>query len=127
MESINRKVIRADTAARQEIQQSPEVIQHNKSIRYPLNKIFEVQSAAIGDGVYNCYEQIVINAAWDDTSEASKIGDKDEEPVAVKVLNLAEHNPNAGQYNLVEGDVLAAWQVIDDRRARRWVGIPAKY
>jgi len=125
MKGINHNIAQFNTAARQEIQQSPEVIQHNKSIRYPLNKIFEVQSAAIGDGVYNCYEQIVINAAWDDTSEASKIGDKDEEPVAIKVLNLAEHKPNAGQHNLVEGDVLVAWQVIDDGGARRWVGIPA--
>lgn len=89
-------------------------------------KIFAVHSNATGDAVYNCYEQIIVNADWALTNGAAKTWDKEESPTAVEILNLAEHNPDAGQHNLVEGDVLAAWQVMDDKGIRRWVGVPAE-
>lgn len=88
-------------------------------------KIFKVHSLATGDGIYNCYEQVIVDADWNNTGGAAKIWDKDEEPVAVEVLNLDEYNPNAGQHNLIEGDVIVACYKVDDAGVGRWVGLPA--
>jgi hypothetical protein len=86
-------------------------------------RIFKVHENATGDAIYNCYEQLVVDADWDDINGAVKIWDKDEEPEAVEVLNLNEHNPNAGQHRLVEGDILVAYHKIDDKGTMRWFGI----
>jgi hypothetical protein len=121
---ISNKVDRFDRAARQEKLHSPQIIQKTKAVRYPEDiKIFEVDSNATGDGIYNCHEKLVVDADWDLISGAAKIWDKDETPETVEVLNLDEHNPDAGQHNLVEGDILAAWEATDDEGTKRWVGI----
>ncbi|MGA1979453.1 MAG: hypothetical protein ABSG99_02655 [Sedimentisphaerales bacterium] len=88
-------------------------------------KIFKVHENDTGDGVYKCYEQVIVDADWDLTNGAAKIWDKDETPVAVKVLNLAEWNPSAGQHNLAINDVLIACWTVDDEGKGRWVGVPA--
>lgn len=88
-------------------------------------KIFEVQSAAAGDGVYNCYEQKLLDAEWDDTEGTSKFDNKDAEPVEVEVFNLLENDPVADYAPaLALYDRIQAWQVIDDEDNKRWVGIP---
>ena len=98
---------------------------NNNSIAGTAIKIFEVQSEATGDGVYNCYEQALLDAQWDSVSGETKLDDKDESPTSVEVLNLDENNPMAGQHNLSEGDILAAWKMTDDEGTSRWVGLPA--
>lgn len=88
-----------------------------------LHGIFEVQSAASGDGIYNCYEQKLLNAEWADTAGDSKFNNKNS--TSIEVLNLDEHNP-PGSYvaHLVAGDLISAWLVRDDEGTPRWVGIP---
>ncbi|KKK93546.1 hypothetical protein LCGC14_2691790, partial [marine sediment metagenome] len=86
-------------------------------------KIFEVQSAAIGDGVYNCYEQTLDATEWDDTVGDDKFDDKNID--SVEVLNLLE-NDTIGDYTPALGlyDRLQCWRWTDDEGNRRWVGIP---
>ncbi len=44
-------------------------------VRQP-RKIFEVRSAATGDGVYNCYEQVLDSTDWTDTAGVNKFNDR---------------------------------------------------
>ena len=86
-------------------------------------KVFEVQSAATGDGVYNCYQQTFDATEWDDTDGDDKFDDKD--TTAIEVFNLLESNPD-GTYKqmLAIGDRIRAWQLVDDEGNRRWAGVP---
>ena len=47
------------------------------------HKIFEVQSAAAGDGVYNCYEQTLDATDWTNTSGQRKTDGKNETEIEV--------------------------------------------
>lgn len=87
-------------------------------------KIFEVQSAATGDGVYNCHEQKLLSAEWEGTSGNSKVSDVDE-PEEIEVLNLEEFDPIADyERALAIGDLIKAWRWKDDEGTMRWVGLP---
>ncbi len=88
-------------------------------------KLFEVQSAATGDGVYTCYEQTLDATEWDDTAGDSKVDDKD--AVEVEVLNLAEFDPEATYVaHLAANDLIVAWQKVDDESVSRWIGLPLR-
>jgi len=88
--------------------------------------IFEVQSAATGDGVYNCYEQTLDATEWADTAGDAKFDDKNE--TSIEVLNLREHDPAASYAAaLALYDKISAWQMADDEGNNRWVGIPCEY
>jgi hypothetical protein len=85
--------------------------------------IYEVQSAATGDGVYNCYEQKVDGSDWDSTSEVDKLADKD--AISVPVFNLLESYPEATYANMLGlYDRLLGWESTDDEGAKRKVGLP---
>lgn len=85
--------------------------------------IFEVQSEAAGDGIYNCYEQLLDATEWADTAGDPKFDDKN--TTSVEVLNLAEFDPEADYTAMLSaGDMLAAWRMTDDEGNKRWVGIP---
>lgn len=88
-------------------------------------KIFMVQSEATGDSLYNCYEQILDGNEWDGTDGTIKIVDKNTNNFII--LNLAEYDPDAAYVaQLSAGDLLAAWQVYDNKNTKQWVGIPLK-
>lgn len=88
-------------------------------------KLFEVQSAATGDGVYTCYEQTLDATEWDDTAGDSKIDDRD--AVEVEVLNLAEFDPEATYVaHLAANDLIVAWRKTDDESNLRWIGLPLR-
>jgi len=81
-------------------------------------KIFEVQSAATGDGVYNCYEQTLNTDNWTDTSGKDKFTDTNS--TEIKVLNMYESSVlSAYERSLAKYDLLAAWLMSD-----KYVGIP---
>jgi len=86
-------------------------------------KIFEVQSEADGDGIYNCYKQTLDATEWDDTTGSPKFDD--ENTTSVEVLNLAEYDPDEDYTAaLSANDLLAAWQMTDDEGTKRWIGLP---
>ena len=88
-------------------------------------KLFEVQSAATGDGVYTCYAQTLDATEWDDTAGDSKVDDLNE--TEVEVLNLAEFDPEATYVaHLAANDLIVAWQKSDDEGASRWIGLPLR-
>lgn len=87
-------------------------------------RIFEVQSEAEGDGVYNCYQQTLDATDWEDTSGADRFDDKND--TSIEVLNLFESHPEAGISELVTGDRIAGWQWTDDEGKNKWVGIPVE-
>ena len=86
-------------------------------------RIFEVQSAATGDGVYNCYQQKLDNTEWNDTAGDDKFDDLN--TTSVEVLNLMENDPVAS-YTPALGkyDRIAAWTMSDDEGNARWGGYP---
>lgn len=124
---INRTVERFDDAARRERPQPPDTVQPTKSTRYPASvkiKIFKVQSAAAGDGVYDCYEQTLDATEWEDTDGDDKFDDKEDED-SVEVLSLLESDPESSYASaLAVGDRLQCWKWTDDEENDRWVGIP---
>jgi len=72
---IIRKVVRSDQAAIREKLQSPQMVQKTKAVRFPTSnipKIFEVQSSALGQAVYTCYEYKVDATNWDATDGSDK-------------------------------------------------------
>lgn len=86
-------------------------------------KMFVVQSAGSGNGIYDCYEQGLLNAEWHDTDGDSKFANKNTQ--SVEVLNLGEYNPHSTYVAaLVAGDLLMSWQLIDSAGTIRWVGAP---
>lgn len=99
------------------------VVDRRKLVSSPALKIFEVQSSATGDDVYNCYEQKIDATDWTSTGEVDKLVDKDAE--AVEVFNLLQNYMYAsGVEQLGLYDRIAAWQITDDEGTNRWVGIP---
>ncbi|MFQ5769756.1 MAG: hypothetical protein ACE5HX_04415 [bacterium] len=84
--------------------------------------IFEIQSAAAADGVYNCYKQKLLASGFE-AGHGDKFADFD--TVAVEVLNLIE-NDTISEYEraLALHDRMAAWEVKDDDGSFRWIGIP---
>jgi len=79
--------------------------------------IFEVQSAATADGVYNCYKQKLLATGWE-AGGGDKFADLD--AVEVQVLNLIENDTiSAYEEALALHDRIAAWEKEDG-----WVGIP---
>ena len=88
-------------------------------------KLFEVQSVAAGEGVYNCYEQTLDATEWDDTAGDSKIDDKNTN--SIEVLNLAEYDPEATYVaHLAAGDLIVAFMKMDDETNARWIGLPLR-
>jgi len=86
--------------------------------------IFEVQSAALADGIYNCYKQKLLASGWQ-AGHGDKFANADEEPVNVEVFNLVENDTVSGyERALAAGDRIAAWQWKDANGNSRWVGIP---
>lgn len=87
------------------------------------HKIFEVQSVATGDGVYNCFEQKLASSLWDDVAGANRFSDIN--TVNVAVLNLHEANVIASyERALALYDTLDCWKWKDDTNTVRWVGTP---
>jgi len=112
---ITAKVERFDDAARREKLHSPQIIQKTKAVRHQQGAsadlwLFEVQSAAAADGIYNCYRQTVFGVFG---------------PPMIEVLNAVENN-TLEDYTpaLVPGDTIAAWQTPDENGTMRWVGFP---
>ncbi len=88
-------------------------------------KLFAVQSAATGDGIYDCYEQSLDATEWDDTAGDSKVDDLNS--TSIEVLNLAEFDPEATYVaHLAAGDLIVAWKKADDESNTRWIGLPLR-
>lgn len=125
-ENINRRANRFLTAADREQLSAPELVQKGHAVRFGVKleiKIFEVQSVATGDGVYNCYEQTLDATDWDDYDGDDKFDDKD--TTSVEVLNLFESDPAANYTpGIGKGARLSCWQWSDDEGNKRWVGVP---
>jgi hypothetical protein len=122
---INSRVNRFSLAARTERLLPPQIVQPNKAVRHPIFKIFEVQSSATGQGVYNCYEQKIVSSNWDNATGSDKFADKS--TTEIQVLNLNENDPVAAANYwpaLAKYDRIKAQQIHDDRRLLRWAGIP---
>lgn len=86
-------------------------------------RIFEVQSAAAGDGIYNCYRQTLDATEWDDVTGVDKFDDFDAN--LIEVLNLRENDPVAAYTPaLALYDRLICWKMIDDEGGGRWIGVP---
>ena len=109
--------------------------QRNSAAEYPVRrraaaggggeaiKLFEVQSVATGDGVYNCYQQTLDATEWADVAGDDRLTDKD--AVSVEVLNLLEHHVHATYARaLATGCRIAAWRITDDEGTSRYIGIP---
>jgi hypothetical protein len=86
-------------------------------------RVFEVQSNATGDGVYNCRAQNLYEDEWDDTAGDLKFWDFN--TTNVEVLNLAEYDPES-EYTrqLTTGDLLLGFRHWDDEGNIVWVGVP---
>jgi len=119
-----------DQAAKNERLSPPAAAQVGRAVRHPPGggadiRIFEVQSAGGGDGLYDCYEQKLLASAWDDTDGDDKFTEKDETPEAVVVLNLIENDPVSDYVPaLGKYDRISAWQMADSGNTQRWVGRP---
>jgi len=87
--------------------------------------LFRVVSEAVGDGVYNCYEQILDSTKWLNTAGDNKFNDLDAVPI--EVLNLAEFDPEATYVShLVADDLITAWKETDSKSITRWAGLPLR-
>lgn len=96
--------------------------------RFPFDnlasaKIFAVQNATAGaDGIYDCREQKLVDAEWNDVAGDPKFADKN--TLDIEVLNLDEYNPPLTYVaHLVAGDLIAAWK-DKSSGTTRWIGIP---
>ncbi len=129
MNKTDSKIHQVNQACINETIVSPKNVQTARSVRHLQavgssdSRIFEVQSEATGDGIYNCYEQILDATEWSDTSGDPKFDDENTD--SVEVLNLDEAYPESTYYAaLAGGDLLLAWQVSDDEGNLRWIGVP---
>jgi hypothetical protein len=126
---INRRQQHFKQAALHERLKSPQAIQATKASRHGATQsdrfaIFEVQSAATGDGIYNCYKQVLDANEWSDTAGDPKFDDI-ADPESTEVLNLAEFDPESTYVaQLAAGDLLIAWQDDDSQENTRWMGVP---
>lgn len=111
---IFNRAARFEQAARRERLKSPDRAQKTHAVRFakeqPGIAIFQVQSAADADGVYNCY-QMLSSGVFGSTN--------------IEVLNLIE-NDTLSSYEpaLAYEDRIAAWKMQDAGGAMRWVGVP---
>jgi hypothetical protein len=86
-------------------------------------KLYEVQSSATGDGVYNCYEQLIDATDWTSTTEVDKVVDKN--TTSVEVWNAVEnyiYTPFAEALNATSR--MIGWEMTDDAGNKRIVGFP---
>lgn len=99
--------------------------QSGRAVRFPPSsslKIFEVQSAGDGGGIYNCLEQVLDAEQWGEPGGKSKFNDKN--ATEIEVLNLAEAGLAAGCAAILSiGDLLFAWETIDSTGTKRWTGL----
>lgn len=125
MKQIKDKTLQADQAAKKETIEPPKIVQSTRAVRHQLTtRIFKVQSEATGDGIYNCYKQVLRGTEWDDTDGDAKFDD-DVGAGSDEVLNLEEAYPEAIYYPaLAAGDLLMASQTLDDESNYRWIGLP---
>jgi len=74
-------------------------------------EVYEVQSAALADGVYYCKKQQLLAAGWQ-AGHGDKFENYDDN--IVEVLNLLENNTPADYTRaLAAGDRIAAWEYRD--------------
>lgn len=86
-------------------------------------KLYEVQSAGTGDGIYNCREQVFDATDWASTDGTEKHAELN--TTSVEVLNLAECDNQATYVaHLAANDLLWAWQTSDDEGNIIFVGTP---
>lgn len=94
--------------------------------------IFIVASSA-GSGRYNCYEERLNGAKWNDNTGDPKFYPLNaSNPPTFTVLNLREKRPvdggEVGQWEyspaLLQYDSIAAWKIYDSLDVPRWVGVP---
>lgn len=92
----------------------------------PLFRIYEVQSAATGDGLYICYRQKLDATNWADETGLDKLLNYEDTPTEVTVLNWMENDPVEGTYAaaLAKGDRLLVFDWGDDEGRTHVVGIP---
>ncbi len=84
--------------------------------------IFEVQSAATGDGIYNCYAQSLDKDEWEGVDGDDKFADLN--TASVEVFNLQENDPQGTFVPALSlYDRIAAWKWTDDEGNVRWVGV----
>jgi len=124
------RVNQAANAAAKERLQSPQTIQQPRAMRASGVdiRIFEVQSAGWGDGLYNCYEQSLDATYWGSTSGVDLFGNKN--TTVVKVLNLQESFVSSSYVPaLVKYDLIATWEMDDDGETStsRRVGVPLEH
>lgn len=75
--------------------------------------IYEVQTAAVASGWYNCYLQKLTAAAWE-PGAGDKFENAEESPIAVAIFNLLENyvgGDNAPM--LAKGDKMMTWEYRD--------------
>jgi len=121
-----RIIDRIAAAARAEKPRGPDIIQQGSPVRFPDSvKFFEVVSASAGWGLYLCREIIVNKITWPAVTVYDKFTPKG--LASVEVLNLHETYPgsDAGYWHaLAKFDKMVAWQVFDNGKLHRWVGVP---
>ena len=126
---IANKIFRVNEAAIREQLASPEMAQRIPNApHWSRPKIFEVQSAATGYGVYNCYEQVFDSTYWGSASAEDRLKEKETTPTNVEVFNLYENDIGASYSRaLALYDRLVAWRINDDESKARYIGIPLDY
>ena len=92
----------------------------------PLFRIYEVQSAATGDGLYICYRQKLDATNWADETGLDKLLNYEDTPTEVTVLNFMENDPVLGTYTpaLAKGDRMLVIEWGDDEGRTHFVGVP---
>jgi len=85
--------------------------------------LYEVQSAATGDGLYNCYEQKIDATDYAKTDGTDKLDDLNSTNKVV--LNLLENDPEATYKEcLATKDRLVGFEKYDDESIARIIGVP---
>lgn len=86
-------------------------------------KIYEIQSTGTGDGIYNCYEQVIDKSDWDETGGTDKLDDKN--TTSIEVWNMLENIPESTyKEQLGLYDRLFAFTMTDDEGTSRKIGLP---
>ena len=86
-------------------------------------RLYEVQSAATGDAVYNCHEHEIDATDWNSTTEVDKLEEKNTTDVEVwNAISNYIYAPWAD--SLIANDRMIGWQSTDDEGNKRVAGIP---